>query len=132
MCEERASRELERLKKWSFWEGGLEAVERGLPDTESAEVGEEQKEREEKEWEGEVRGVLEALKGVSVVEGYVFLGRGLVGIRDEIDADHLLLWFWQATSRPCVPLLAITYHTGRHRYPAQDVCGGSEKWGLHA
>ncbi|PPR04880.1 hypothetical protein CVT26_012721, partial [Gymnopilus dilepis] len=69
MCEERASRELERLKKWSFWEGGLEAVERGLPDTESAEVGEEQKEREEKEWEGEVRGVLEALKGVSVVEG---------------------------------------------------------------
>ena len=93
MCEERASRELERLKKWSFWEGGLEAVERGLPDTESAEVGEEQKERGEKEWEGEVRGVLEALKGVSVVEGYVFFGCVLTSIRAKIDTDHLLSWF---------------------------------------
>lgn len=48
----------------SFWEGGMSAVEKG-----TRSVSHEIMEREEEEWEEEVRGTLEGLKSVHVEEG---------------------------------------------------------------
>ncbi|KAF8900838.1 nuclear pore protein 84/107 [Gymnopilus junonius] len=70
MCEERASKELARLAKWSFWEGGLDALEKGVPEVVGGDaVLGEQSKTEETEWEKEVRGTLDALKSVNVIEG---------------------------------------------------------------
>ncbi|KAF7323271.1 Nuclear pore complex protein [Mycena chlorophos] len=63
VCEEKQSMEMSRVGG-SFWEGGLPAVENGVriisAETEEAEID---------EWEREVRGSLEVLKTVGVVEG---------------------------------------------------------------
>ncbi|KAF7298503.1 Nuclear pore complex protein [Mycena kentingensis (nom. inval.)] len=63
VCEEKQSMEMFRVGG-SFWEGGLQAVEKGVrfisADAEEAEID---------EWEREVRGSLEVLKSVAVSEG---------------------------------------------------------------
>ncbi|TFK71838.1 hypothetical protein BDN72DRAFT_816969 [Pluteus cervinus] len=63
MCEEKQSMEMTRLGG-DFWEGGPEAVEKGV-----REVTKEEEEVEEEEWEKEVVGALEGLKSVGVIEG---------------------------------------------------------------
>ena len=68
MCEEKASQELAKLGG-SFWEGDIEAVEKGVQDTSP-----EQYEADEENWETEVFAMLDSLKGVAVLEGYVVVG----------------------------------------------------------
>lgn len=68
MCEEKASQELANLGG-SFWEGGVEAVEKGVQDTPP-----EQDEVDEENWEVEVFATLDSLKDVAVFEGYVVVG----------------------------------------------------------
>ncbi|KAF9448694.1 hypothetical protein P691DRAFT_800405 [Macrolepiota fuliginosa MF-IS2] len=63
MCEEKENMELTKLGG-SFWEGGVEAVEKGVKEMSVAD-----EEREEKEWVKEVTETLESLKGVVVSEG---------------------------------------------------------------
>ncbi len=65
MCEEKQKMELAKLGG-SFWDGGVEAVEKGVKD-----MSPEDEEREEQEWVREVTETLESLKGVVVSEGYV-------------------------------------------------------------
>jgi Nuclear pore protein 84 / 107 len=62
ICEEKASQELAQLGG-SFWEGGAEAVEKGVQDTPPK--------QDEGNWETEVSATLDNLKGVAVLEGYV-------------------------------------------------------------
>ncbi|KDR66942.1 hypothetical protein GALMADRAFT_147583 [Galerina marginata CBS 339.88] len=64
MCEEKASRELSRLASGSFWEGGLDALEKGVPQTPNSQL-----EDEEEEWAKEVTKSLDSLKSVAVVDG---------------------------------------------------------------
>lgn len=68
MCEEKASQELAKLGG-SFWEGGVEAVEKGVQDTPP-----EQYEVDEGDWETEVFATLDSLKGIAVLEGCVIVG----------------------------------------------------------
>jgi len=68
MCEEKASQELAKLGG-SFWEGGVEAVEKGVQDTPP-----EQDEVDEENWEAEIFATLDSLKSVAVLEGYVKVG----------------------------------------------------------
>ena len=68
MCEEKASQDLAKLGG-SFWEGGVEAVEKGVQDTPTT-----QDEVDEGNWENEVSATLDNLKGVAVIEGYVAVG----------------------------------------------------------
>lgn len=66
MCEEKETMELTKLGG-SFWEGGVEAVEKGVKEMSAVD-----EEREEQDWVKEVTETLESLKGVVVSEGYVF------------------------------------------------------------
>jgi nuclear pore complex protein Nup107 len=63
MCEEKESTEMFRLGG-SFWEGGLDAVEKGV-----RAVSREAEEMEEGEWEKEVIDALESMKSVAVEDG---------------------------------------------------------------
>ncbi|KAF7294646.1 Nuclear pore complex protein [Mycena indigotica] len=63
VCEEKQSMEMNRVGG-SFWEGGLAAVESGV-----RVISAETEEIETEEWEREVRGSLEALKSVGVMDG---------------------------------------------------------------
>lgn len=63
MCEEKESMEMSRLGG-SFWEGGVEIVEKGV-----RMISREAEEAEEDEWEKEVLATLESLKSVAVVDG---------------------------------------------------------------
>ncbi|KAF5346850.1 hypothetical protein D9756_010620 [Leucocoprinus leucothites] len=63
MCEEKETMELTKLGG-SFWEGSVEAVEKGVKEMSAAD-----EEREEEEWIKEVTETLESLKGVVVAEG---------------------------------------------------------------
>jgi nuclear pore complex protein Nup107 len=63
MCEEKQSMELRKLGG-SFWEGSIEAVEKGVTEMSAAD-----EEREEEEWVKEVTETLESLKGAVVSEG---------------------------------------------------------------
>lgn len=66
MCEEKESMELRKLGG-SFWEGSIEAVEKGVKEMSAAD-----EEREEEDWVKEVTETLDSLKGVVVSEGYLF------------------------------------------------------------
>jgi len=54
------------LAAGSFWESGVDVVEKGLQD-----VPKRQREEEEEAWQKEVLETLECLKGVAVADGYV-------------------------------------------------------------
>jgi hypothetical protein len=60
MCEEKESMELSRLGG-SFWEGGVEAVNKG--------VNNEANDAEEDEWKKEAISSLDSLKSIAVLEG---------------------------------------------------------------
>ncbi|EDQ98148.1 uncharacterized protein LACBIDRAFT_309794 [Laccaria bicolor S238N-H82] len=60
MCEEKESQELSRLGG-SFWEGGVEAVDKGVND--------ELDDAEEEEWKKEAISSLDSLKSIAVLEG---------------------------------------------------------------
>ncbi|KAF9530797.1 nuclear pore complex protein [Crepidotus variabilis] len=64
ICEDKASRELSRLTPGSFWEGGVEAVDKGFSEAPKA-----QRIQEEEAWQREVVTSLEKLKSVNVTEG---------------------------------------------------------------
>jgi len=66
ICEERASTELASLSSGSFWEGGVDSVEKGVQD-----ISRPQSQHAEGVWKKDVLGSLEDLKSVSVIEGYV-------------------------------------------------------------
>ncbi|KXN92482.1 hypothetical protein AN958_07429 [Leucoagaricus sp. SymC.cos] len=63
MCEEKESEELFKLGG-SFWEGGTDAVEKGVKDISAVD-----EEREEQGWVKEATEALESLKGIVVTEG---------------------------------------------------------------
>jgi nuclear pore complex protein Nup107 len=63
MCEEKESLEMARLGG-SFWEGGLDAVEKGV-----RAISREAEEAEEEEWEKGVMEALENMKSVAVEDG---------------------------------------------------------------
>lgn len=63
MCEEKQRMELAKIGG-SFWDGSVEAVEKGVKD-----MSPDDEEREEQEWVEEVTETLESLKGVVVSEG---------------------------------------------------------------
>ena len=65
-CEDKASRELGRLTSGSFWEGGVDAVEKGVQDVSKIQV-----QQEEEAWKKEVLASLDNLKSVSVLDGCV-------------------------------------------------------------
>ena len=65
MCEEKESSEMLRIGG-GFWECGLDAVEKGVPN-----ISSEEEDVEEEEWEKEVIGTLESLKHVKVEDGSV-------------------------------------------------------------
>lgn len=67
-CEEKASRELSRLTSGSFWEGGIDAVEKGVQNISKVQI-----QQEEEAWKKEVLASLDNLKSVSVVDGCVLL-----------------------------------------------------------
>ena len=67
MCEEKESSEMLRIGG-GLWEGGLEAVEKGVP-----QISREEEEMEEEEWEKEVVCTFESLKHVKVDDGSVRL-----------------------------------------------------------
>lgn len=65
MCEEKQSMEMMRVGG-SFWEGGLEAVEKGVRS-----ISQDEEDAEEEEWAEEVVSALETLKTVPVLDGCV-------------------------------------------------------------
>lgn len=64
MCEEKQSAEMFRLGG-GFWDGGLGAVEKGVPNAED----QDEEEAEEEEWEKEAVGALESLGVLNVLDG---------------------------------------------------------------
>lgn len=70
MCEEKQSAEMFRLGG-GFWEGGLEAVEKGTSKGNVDVLEDEDEEVEEEEWEKEAVGALESLASVNVLDGWV-------------------------------------------------------------
>jgi nuclear pore complex protein Nup107 len=73
MCEEKQSAEMLRLGG-GFWDGGLEAVDKGMSridgDDREGSVGAEQyDEEEEEEWEREAVAALESLGSINVLDG---------------------------------------------------------------
>ncbi|KAF8962886.1 nuclear pore protein 84/107 [Flammula alnicola] len=64
MCEEKASRELARLATGSFWEGGVDALEKGVDELRNLQV-----QQDDDEWDKEVVRTLESLKSIAVLEG---------------------------------------------------------------
>jgi nuclear pore complex protein Nup107 len=63
MCEEKQSAEMLRLGG-GFWEGGIQAVEKGV-----MELSKDEEEVEEREWEQEVISTLQSLSSVQIDEG---------------------------------------------------------------
>ncbi|GLB38465.1 putative nuclear pore protein 84 / 107 [Lyophyllum shimeji] len=63
MCEEKETMEMTKLGG-GFWEGGLTAVEQGVP-----EITQEEQEKEEVDWEKEVTETLTSLENIPVAEG---------------------------------------------------------------
>lgn len=104
MCEEKQNMELTKLGG-SFWEGGVEAVEKGVKEMSAAD-----EEREEQDWVKEVTETLESLKGIVVSEG---CERVWVLSFTTIDANHVQghLPTMHSISRNCISSL-----TGHHSY----------------
>lgn len=74
ICEERASKELAKLSKFSYWENGgcsLDAAEKAASEQTAQEQQRESDNNDidEEEWESEVVHTLESLKDVSVADG---------------------------------------------------------------
>ncbi|KAF9475041.1 hypothetical protein BDN70DRAFT_884207 [Pholiota conissans] len=65
MCEDKASRELARHAQGSFWEGGVEAADKGAEALSNLPTDDE----EDEEWEREVVRTLDNLQGVAVLDG---------------------------------------------------------------
>lgn len=66
ICEEKTSRELSSLSSASFWEGGFDAVEKGVLD-----LTEPQTQQDEEAWRKDVMDSLDNLKAVNVLDGFV-------------------------------------------------------------
>ena len=64
ITEEKSSNELAKLAAGSFWEGGVQAVEKGPDELCNLQADDD-------EWEGGVLKALESLNSVAVSEGYV-------------------------------------------------------------
>ncbi len=65
IAEEKSSNELVKLSAGSFWEGGMQAVEKGPDELRNLPVD------NDGEWEEGVLKALESLNSVAVSEGYV-------------------------------------------------------------
>jgi len=66
ICEEKASRELFYLTSGSFWDGGVDAVEKGMLDIPRA-----QTQQDEEAWRKDVMSSLDNLKAINVLDGFV-------------------------------------------------------------
>ncbi|PPQ84939.1 hypothetical protein CVT25_004452 [Psilocybe cyanescens] len=64
ICEERASRELARVAPGSFWEGGVDSLDRGFTVLSQAQI-----DQQEEEWGNEVTKTLVNLDSTAVVDG---------------------------------------------------------------